>query len=659
MKDQRAIDAALAGALEGRVGRRDFIKRATLLGLSVPALGGLLAACGDEDDPEDVGAEEPDDDTDEEPTDDEPEEEVEEDDEDVELDDDDEEEIQPETDDIEVMEVEGIADIPRNRTLIMRWAGVEGRFVDHEIWNPYAIGGNHQNGSGILYEPLAFYSAFADEEMLWLAEGYEYNDDFTQLTIRVREGIEWSDGEPFSAEDVAFTINSLNELGATVRWGVDVQQVVEQAEAVSDTEVVVDFVVPSPRFFFLMTYRFDIGVYIVPKHIYEDVEWDVYTAFDVDEGLPVTTSCWRVVFSSPEQKVIDRRDSWWAVDQGLVEQLPDVERVIYLPFGGEDQTAQAHLTNQIDFSSGLTPATMELILNQNPALTTHSGRESPYGYVDWWPMGLFLNHEWEPWEEVNLRWAVSYYLDREQIVEVAESGAGSLFPLFIPSYPALVPFVDYVEDLLEEWNPIEYNPDRGDELMMEAGFEKNDDGLWERDGEVISLEMMGAAGRQLLGPVVSEQLRRAGFDAEFSMPPDWSDLLSRGEFEAGFNGHGGSVSGDPYYSLRLYQSATAAVPGAHQVNFSRWVNEEYDEIVDEMAVTSPDDTDALMDQFRRAMEVWLPELPAVMINEFYHRIPMNTTYWENWPTEDNNYVNGAFWHLTFQLVLNNLRAVED
>jgi peptide/nickel transport system substrate-binding protein len=659
MKDQRAIDAAVADALEGRIGRRDFIKRATLLGLTVPALGTLLAACGDEDDP-DVGAEETDDSDDDvaEEVDDSDDEDVEEpDEEDTEDDGDD----IPEVDDaeVEVPEVEGVADIPRNRTLIMRWAGVEGRFVDHEIWNPYAIGGNHQNGSGILYEPLAFYSAFADEEILWLAEGYEYNDDFTQLRIFTREGIEWSDGEPFSASDVAFTINSLNELGATVRWGVDVQQVVEQAEAVSDTEVVIDFVVPSPRFFFLLTYRFDIGVYIVPEHIFDGVEWDVYTAFDVDEGAPVTTSCWRVVFSSPEQKVIDRRDSWWAVDHGLVDQIPDVERVIYLPFGGEDQTAQAHLTNQIDFSSGLTPATMELILNQNPALTTHSGRESPFGYVDWWPMGLFVNHEWEPWDEVNLRWAVSYYLDREQIVEVAESGAGSLFPLFIPSYPALVPFKEHVEDLLEEWNPIEYNPERADELMMEAGFEKNDDGFWERDGEVLTLEMMGAAGRQLLGPVVGEQLRRGGIDAEFSMPPDWADLLSRGEFESGFNGHGGSVSGDPFYSLRLYQSATAAVPGAHQVNFSRWLNEEYDEIVDEMAVTSPEDTDALMDQFRRAMEIWLPELPAIMINEFYHRIPMNTTYWENWPTEDNNYVNGAFWHLTFQLVLNNLRAVQD
>ncbi|GIV79131.1 MAG: hypothetical protein KatS3mg050_3525 [Litorilinea sp.] len=35
------------------------------------------------------------------------------------------------------------------------------------------------------------------------------------------------------------------------------------------------------------------------------------------------------------------------------------------------------------------------------------------------------------------------------------------------------------------------------------------------------------------------------------------------------------------------------------------------------------------------------------IQQWLHRIPMNTTYWTNWPTQDNNYVNGAFWHQQF------------
>ena len=37
---------------------------------------------------------------------------------------------------------------------------------------------------------------------------------------------------------------------------------------------------------------------------------------------------------------------------------------------------------------------------------------------------------------------------------------------------------------------------------------------------------------------------------------------------------------------------------------------------------------------------------------------MNTTYWTNWPTQDNPYLNGAFWHWTFPLLVLNLKAVQ-
>ena len=49
-----------------------------------------------------------------------------------------------------------------------------------------------------MYEPLAFYSAFADKEYMWLAESYKYSPDFKELTIKMRPNIKWSDGEPTS-----------------------------------------------------------------------------------------------------------------------------------------------------------------------------------------------------------------------------------------------------------------------------------------------------------------------------------------------------------------------------------------------------------------------------------------------------------------------------
>ena len=129
--------------------------------------------------------------------------------------------------------------VPRNRTLSLVWFGSrEGRWVDYELWNPYAVGANHQNGPNLLYEPLAYYSAFADKEYMWLAESYKYSADFKELTIKTRAGIKWSDGQPFSAEDVAYTLTSLRDLGPKVRWGVDVQQFMQEAKATDRNTVV-------------------------------------------------------------------------------------------------------------------------------------------------------------------------------------------------------------------------------------------------------------------------------------------------------------------------------------------------------------------------------------------------------------------------------------
>ena len=205
--------------------------------------------------------------------------------------------------------------VPRNKTMILVWSGSrEGRWVDFELWNPYSIGSNHQNGPNIIYEPLAYYSAFADKTYMWLAESYQFTPDFKQLTIKTRSGISWSDGTPFSAEDVAFTLNSLRDIGPKVKWGVDVQQVMKAAKATDANTVVVDFVVPAPRFFFFLTYKYDIGVYIVPKHIFADQDWTTFKHFDIAKGWPVSTGPWKVADASLQQKVFERRPEWWAVE---------------------------------------------------------------------------------------------------------------------------------------------------------------------------------------------------------------------------------------------------------------------------------------------------------------------------------------------------------
>jgi peptide/nickel transport system substrate-binding protein len=544
----------------------------------------------------------------------------------------------------------GLKDIPRDRTFIAVRSGAEHKFVEWDQWNPFVPVANHQFAVGLLYEPLAFYSAFGDKEYLWLAESYEYTPDFKELTIKTRPNIKWSDGVDFTAEDVAFTLNACKEYGAKIRWGANVAQVMDKAEVVDPNTVKVTLLVPAPRFMWLLTYHFDIGVYMLPKHIFEGQDVSTYNHFDIEKGLPVTTSPWRVVSASPMQKVLDRADDWWGVEAGVAE-LPKMERFILLPDLGEQQLVQQIIKDEVDFTTGIQPSSWPTVIAQNPLALSWTGKEPPYGYVDWWPHSMYVNCEVEPWSDPNVRWALSSYIDRDKIVEIAWSGASKVTPLPLPDYPPLQPYFDAVKDLLEQYDTLEYNPAKGDELLTAKGWKKDGNGMWQDEkGQPVFLELISFFDFTSVGPVVVEMLKRGGIDSSYSEPPDMFSRFSEGKFTGALFGHGGSCR-EPQETLALYQSSSEAIPGGHAVNFSRWNSPEFDKLADAAYVTAPTDTEKLVEIWRKAMEIWLPALPDIQLTHGFHRLPWTTKYWTGMPDQNDPYTNSAQWHLTFPLVL--------
>ncbi len=545
-----------------------------------------------------------------------------------------------------------LAQVPREKTLILVGVGGESpnQFTDVDNVNPMqAVGANlSRSGFQLVYEPLWFYNMLTGEERPWIAESYSYNADFTEIAVKLRPGVEWSDGTPFTAHDVQFTFHTQRDTDG-LSHSADMKQWVKEVVVADDLNFTIKLNAPNPRFFFhYCSFHADNGMFIVPKHIFEGQDPVTFKNFDLAKGWPVATGPYKLVASSAEQKVWDLRPDWWAAKTGFAS-LPAPERLIFLPGYDEAKMAQMVIANEADITLNISPATMPTLFAQNPKIITHSGQNPPYGYIDWWPRGLGFNCELEPWNDPEIRWAISYALDRQQLAQFGYRGAGEPTVLPYPYYPPLMKYIEAAKDLLAQYPTNEYNLDKTAEILSRKGYTKGSDGIWEKDGKKLSMVITTFSVFADIAPFAVEQLRKAGIDASFQMPTTFINDLMSGSTEAYIWGHGGSVR-DPFKTMELYHQKFVKPTGTATYPFYRWRNDEYDAIVDEMAVTAPDDPKT-MELFLKGTEIWLKELPDPPLLQFYHRIPMNTTYWTNWPTAENPYINGAFWHRTVLLIV--------
>jgi peptide/nickel transport system substrate-binding protein len=524
--------------------------------------------------------------------------------------------------------------------------------------NPYNM--NHQSGNAAQIEGCFYYGALNDKTYPWLAESHEYNDDATVCTVYMRKGAMWNDGTPLTAKDLAFTLNTLRDFAPVMRDSGLVANSVENAEALDDYTVKITLTETNWRFHFtILTFRFDRGMYLLPEHVYNQFESGEelleYTAWDPENGeYGVHSGPYLLVRTEEAYKELHLRYEWWAVDIGLADRMPWPEAITNIPYPGEEVAAQLLINDELDTCLDMRPATIETMLDQaSDHIITYSGLNKPYGYVDWWPISVYPNNNEPPYDDVRVRWALAYAIDQQGVVDVGWDGAGFITTTPFPGYPGLKNYVEApsFQEVFNQYNPTEYDLDKVDELMTDAGFEKNADGFWAKDGETFDCDIW--AGVPLFGdiaPITAEYLRQAGFPSNHVTPPDVWAGKSDGRAMLHLFGHGGSVK-EPWYTLNMYHSQWWTPTGENcGQNRPRWKNEEYDGYVEEMSRTSPDDTEKMQELFDKAMEIWYRELPEVPLVEWTHRTPHNTTYWTQWPNFDDQY-NSSFWHLTFPLTL--------
>jgi len=575
----------------------------------------------------------------------------------------------PEAEEAEAPEVEeaeepvdGIAEVAREDTLVLGFSIASPLGVT----NPWAVPGyTHQEGNNFLWEPLYWFGIFADEEMPWLAESMEYTkEDFTELTIMMNPMAKWSDGVSVTAADVVFTFEG-QMTDEKLPYHGQFDQFVESVEAVDDLTVVVTFKQPAPRFMFeVLMLKFDTGIPIVPAHVLGALDdWNEFPGdLDMPHSGPYTIVSW-----DNNQKILDLREDWWAVEAGLIE-TPDVKRIVMFNLGGQigqnmDVVAQRIVNNEMDSALDMRSDLIKSILEQNSDITTHAGNNPPFGYLDWWPNSLWVNTQLPPYDDVRVRQAMNRCIDRDTIDEIVYDGAkiANVYPF--PLYPGLQSFVDSpeVQALIAQYEPRKFDPAESAALMESAGFALNGDDLWERDGETVSAVINGFEGiHSDIVPVLSEMFLTCGFDASVNFGDNAFQNMVDGEAGMYMWGHGASLK-DPYAAFELYHGRFSADLGttAGTNRWSRYSNPEYDAILDEMAPLASDDP-RFHELAVQAMEIYWRDVIDIPVIQWLHRIAYNQTYWVNWPTSENLAAgsNGAFWAHSGQLVVTGLKSTQ-
>lgn len=313
-----------------------------------------------------------------------------------------------------------------------------------------------------------------------LAESWEVNGDRTVYTFTLHEGVTFSDGSPFTADDVVSSIERVqDDWTLSLRSKMDV---VRKAEATSDTEVAVTLKHPSN------SWLFDMGTSVgamFPDDLSADLATEAvgtgpYTVEEVATGDRITLAA---------------RDDYWG-------EAPAIQDVTVRYFADANAQANAVRAGDIDLAYNL----------QAPDLLAGLERDEDLQVLDGTSTGevlLALNNTEPPFDDLLVRRAVMYAIDRKAVLDTAWAGHGELIGSMVP------PTDPYYQDLTDAYP---YDPERAKELLAEAGAEDLS----------ITFDVPTRPYAEAVAQVVVSQLKDVGIDAKIvpaEFPAVWLDKV--------------------------------------------------------------------------------------------------------------------------------------
>lgn len=460
-----------------------------------------------------------------------------------------------------------------------------------------------------------------------LAHDWDINEDQTEITLYLEEGVKWHDGEEFTADDVVFTYKSIASPGYTEAGGIRTEYVTslegyeefnsgetdEFAGVTADDDYTVTFHFAEPN----VNPLYYVGFPIIPEHVFGAVaiaDMPTHEA-TLDAGKVIGTGPFAFTdMVEREQYELTRHDDYWKgkpylekitwkiVDQSVITSLLETGDIDFVadpngvPAADYEMVAgydNVELIEQTDFGYQL----MGFKLNYRTEEDVESGAINPDNWV-----------ENPDVADQQVRQAIAYAIDRQGLVDGLLYGRGSVI-----NAPIAQQFWAYTEDVPQ----YEHSTDEAEALLDDAGYVDTDgDGFRENpDGEEWVLDLAYPTGNQIRersAPVIQENLEAVGIKVNLQQPKEMSAYVNDIMTEDVDNGLdlyliGWSLgSGDPDPS-GLWNIEAA-------YNMSRWNNPESDELIFK-ALEAPDafEQDFRKQTYQDWQELFATDLPAVLL----------------------------------------------
>lgn len=377
-----------------------------------------------------------------------------------------------------------------------------------------------------------------------LATGMEVSEDGLTWTVDIRDDVKFTDGEPLTAEDVAFTYNTLRDTSSVNDF-----TMLREAEAVDADTVVFHM----ERAYSIWPYTMAI-VGIVPEHAYGSE----YGAHPIGSGRYMLKQ-----WDKGQQVILEANPDYYG-------EAPLMKQVTVL-FMDEDAAFAAALSGQVDLAYTAAPYSDQVVDGYKLLsfeTVDNRGFNLPAVSAGATSGGVAAGNDFTA--DVNVRRAINLAIDRDAMIEHVLNGYGS------PAYSVCDKMPWY-----NEAAKVSCDPQKAKELLDGAGWQTGADGFREKNGVRAAFTLMYPASdsvRQALAADTANQLGEIGIDVTIE-GVGWDDAYDRAQSEPLMWGWGAHT---PMELYNIYHTA----PGGAYAGYSPYANASVDAYMDEALSSS-------------------------------------------------------------------------